>query len=198
MSTINRVFLLRRASICFFILGAGYISFGIPFWFLGASDEALQGELILPFLFLIDDLFPVNLSFWVAPISIVAMFLGLYSLWKIAEPSGAAYKRRFHLPMIAAVFYFLGSWMPLPFAPLGALLIGLGMILLGLASIRAKVWPGWRAYTPLLVGCFPFLFMFPLLLITGARPAAMIGLWSIPWIMVGIAAWQRSNTLEES
>lgn len=198
MNTKEQIFLLRRASICFFILGAGYISFGIPFWFLGAQDEPLKGELILPFLFLIDDRFPANLSFWIAPISIVAMFIGLYSLLKIAEPSGIRYKNRFHLPMIAAVLYFLGTWMPLPFSPLGAFLIGVGMILLGLASIKAKVWTGWKAYTPLLVGCFPFLFMFPLLLLTGARPPAMIGLWSCPWIIMGIAAWQRSNQLEVS
>lgn len=85
------------------------------------------------------------------------------------------------------------SWMPVPFAPMGAFMTGLGMIIVGLASIKVKVWTGWKRYIPLMVGCFPFVFMFPLLIITGARTPAMIGLWGFPWIAMAVAAWQRSN-----
>ena len=193
MTANSKTSLLRRAGIAFSITGLGYMAFGFPFWFLGAQDEEVKGKMILPFLFLRDDLFPAELNFWLGPISIFAMFIGLQALWKIAEPTGLERKNRFYFPMAGAILYFLGNWMPLPFAPMGAFLTGLGMIIVGLASMKAEVWTGWKRYIPLLVGCFPFVFMFPLLIITGARPPAMIGLWGFPWIAMGVAAWQSAR-----
>ena len=193
MTTKLSTSLLRRAGIAFSITGLGYLAFGFPFWFLGAQDEVVKGKVMLSFFYLRDELFPAELNFWIGFIGIAAMFFGLFSLWKIAEPTGLERRSRFYFPMTGAVFYFLGLWMPVPFAPMGAFLTGLGMIIVGLASIKAKMWPGWKRYIPLIVGCFPFVFMFPLLIITGARPPAMIGLWGFPWIAMGVAAWQRSK-----
>ncbi|HOY18618.1 MAG TPA: hypothetical protein PLC89_15055 [Haliscomenobacter sp.] len=193
MTTNLNTSLLRRAGIAFSITGLGYLAFGFPFWFLGAQDEVVKGKVMLSFFYLRDELFPAELNFWIGFIGIAAMFFGLFSLWKIAEPTGLERRSRFYFPMTGAVFYFLGLWMPVPFAPMGAFLTGLGMIIVGLASIKAKMWPGWKRYIPLIVGCFPFVFMFPLLIITGARPPAMIGLWGFPWIAMGVAAWQRSK-----
>ena len=193
MTTKLSTSLLRRAGIAFSITGLGYLAFGFPFWFLGAQDEVVKGKVMLSFFYLRDELFPAELNFWIPLIGIAAMFIGLFSLWKIAEPTGLERRSRFYFPMTGAVFYFLGLWMPVPFAPMGAFLTGLGMIIVGLASIKAKMWPGWKRYIPLIVGCFPFVFMFPLLIITGARPPAMIGLWGFPWIAMGVAAWQRSK-----
>ncbi|MBK9489352.1 MAG: hypothetical protein IPO07_11595 [Haliscomenobacter sp.] len=193
MTTNSNTSLLRRAGIAFSITGLGYLAFGFPFWFLGAQDEVVKGKVMLSFFYLRDELFPAELNFWIPLIGIAAMFIGLFSLWKIAEPTGLERRSRFYFPMTGAVFYCLGLWMPVPFAPMGAFLTGLGMIIVGLASIKAKMWPGWKRYIPLIVGCFPFVFMFPLLIITGARPPAMIGLWGFPWIAMGVAAWQRSK-----
>lgn len=190
---------LRRAAICFIITGITYLAFSFPFWFLGAVDEGGKGKLILPFLFLLDDLIPQNLQSWVGVIGTTSMLIGIVSLWQTGEPTGVGKRRNFFYVSIAgAVSYILGQWMPLPFAPLGAFLTGLGMILVGVASIKEKVWTDWKRYVPLVVGCFPFLCMFPLLIITGQRPAAIIGFWGIPWIVLGIVAWQRCSEVKHS
>ncbi|MBN8821815.1 MAG: hypothetical protein J0I82_07265 [Spirosoma sp.] len=192
----NSINHLKRAGICYVLAGIGYLIFGYPFWFLGAKDEAMDGIFVLPFLFVNKVLFSLEPTFWVAPISIASMFIGAYSLWKAGEPTGFGPRRKWLvLAMIGAGIYFLGPWMPLPFAPLGAFMNGVSMILVGVATLKAKIWTDWKRYTPLAVGCFPFLFMFPLLIITGARPPAMIGLWAFPWMALGLAAWQRATEL---
>ncbi|MEI7582604.1 hypothetical protein [Runella sp.] len=196
MTNETKIQYMQRAAVGFMGMGVGFIYFGIPFWFLNAVDEPLKGKTILPFLYLIDDKLPLTLKFWVLTISTIFLFIGAYSLWKVGEPTGFGTKRNFlFVSMAGAVSYFLGGWMPLPFAPLGAFLSGLGMILVGIASLKTKIWSGWKRYIPLIAGCFPFLFMFPLVILTGARPAPVIGLWGIPWIALGIAVWQRSKEL---
>ena len=189
-----KVTYLQRAGACFLITGIAYLIFSFPFWFLGAVDEPGEGKLLLPFLFMSDHLLPQNLQGWAGAFGTISMLTGVVSLWKIGEPTGMGKRRNFlYVSIVGAVCYILGQWMPLPFAPLGAFFTGLGMILVGIASVREKVWMGWKRYVPLVVGCFPFLFMFPLLIITGNRPAAVIGFWGIPWMALGIAAWQRSK-----
>lgn len=192
----EKIIHLQRAGTCFIITGVAYLIFSFPFWFLGAVDEPGEGKLILPFLFISDHIIPQNLQSWAGAFGTVSMLIGVLSLWKTGEPTGMGKRRNFfYVSMAGAVSYILGQWMPLPFAPLGALLTGLGMVLVGAASIREKVWMDWKRYVPLVVGCFPFLFMFPLLIITGNRPAAVIGFWGIPWIVLGIAVWQRSKKI---
>nr|WP_293836735.1 hypothetical protein [uncultured Arsenicibacter sp.] len=187
---------LKTAGICYTITGLGYLIFGYPFWFSGAQDEPMDGTFVLPFLFVNRVLFSSDPAFWVAPVSIAAMFTGAYCLWKAGEPTGFGAGRKWLvLAMVSAFLYFLCPWIPLPFAPLGAFMNGVSMILIGSATLKASVWTGWKRYVPLLIGCFPFIFMFPLLVLTGARPPAMIGLWGFPWIALGVAAWQRAGQL---
>lgn len=194
MTNETRVQYLQRAGIAYFIVGLGFVFFGFPFWFLNAVDESPKGHLILPFVFLVDDFSPATLNFWVIATTTFSMFFGAFSLWKIGEPTGFGSKRNFlFVSMAGGISYFLGGWMPLPFAPLGAFLSGLGMILVGIASLKTKIWSDWKRYIPLIVGCFPFIFMFPLVIITGSRPAPIIGLWCFPWMVLGIAAWLRSK-----
>ena len=186
---------LRRAAGCYLIAGLGFLYFGFPFWFLHAVDAPASGShKLLPFVLLRDELLPATSAFWVPLLSSVALFVGAYSLWKAGEPTGFGPGRKWLLvPMAGAVSYFLGAWLILPFAPLGALLNGVGMLLVGAASLKARVWTGWKRFAPLLVGSFPFFFMYPLLLLVGHRPAAVIGLWGIPWVLMGLAVWQRSK-----
>ncbi len=73
------------------------------------------------------------------------------------------------------------------FVPLGAIVTGLGMLLVGIAAMRARRWGGWHRIAPLLVGLYPFVAMFPLLAITGAPPTFTIALWGIPWLLLGLA-----------
>jgi hypothetical protein len=71
--------------------------------------------------------------------------------------------------------------------PLGALLTGLGMVVAGIAIVRARRWDGWRRAIPLLAGLYPFVAMFPFFAITGEPPIPMIALWGLPWLVLGIA-----------
>lgn len=71
--------------------------------------------------------------------------------------------------------------------PLGALLTAMGMVLAGIAVVRARRWVGPRRYLPLATGIYPFVAMFPVLAITGEPPTPMIALWGILWLLLGLA-----------
>lgn len=185
--------LVRRAAIAYCLTGLGFLIFGFPFWFLGATDHLAKGTWVLPFLYVVDELFPSTFNFWLGPVSFVIMFIGADSLRQAGEPVETSRRGVWLVPLAGAIVYFLSTWMPLPFAPLGAFLNGVGMILVGVASLKSRIWTGWRRYAPLVVGSFPFVFMFPLVLLTGARPPAMIGLWGIPWLLLGIAAGKQAK-----
>lgn len=188
---------LRRASFAYLLAGIGLLAFGFQFWFLGAVEAEAKGRLLAPFIFLSDDAFvPTEQGGWIGLISKVGMFVGAFSLWQAGEPTGFGKKRSFlFIPMAGAVAYVLGQWLPLPFAPMGAFLSGIGMLVVGFASLKANIWTGWKRYIPLFVGSFPFIFMFPILIITGTRPAQLIGLWGFPWLLLGLATWQRAQEL---
>ena len=70
--------------------------------------------------------------------------------------------------------------------PVGALLTAIGMVLVGIATVRAGAWAGWRRYTPLAVGVYPFLFMFPLVALD-AGPEVGVALWALPTAALGAA-----------
>ena len=53
----------------------------------------------------------------------------------------------------------------------------------GLAGKRRR---GIQSALPLLVGLYPFLVMFPLLVITGHPDLAAIMGWGVPWLLLGI------------
>jgi hypothetical protein len=73
------------------------------------------------------------------------------------------------------------------FLPVGALLTGIGMCIVGVQVIVFNQWSGWRKFTPLLTGLYPFLVMLPALIITGHPNIHAIMLWGLPWLLVGIA-----------
>ena len=74
-----------------------------------------------------------------------------------------------------------------PLLTLGAMVTAVGMILAGVAVLRAGRWRGWRRPLPLLTGLYPFIAMFPLFAATGERPTVMVALWGVPWLLLGIA-----------
>lgn len=71
--------------------------------------------------------------------------------------------------------------------PLGALLTGIGMTVTGIQVLAGKRWVGMYKFAPLLVGLYPFLVMFPLLIITGHPSLTAIMAWGIPWMILGFA-----------
>lgn len=185
---------LRRAAFAYLIAGLGFLAFGFPFWFLNAVDKSPKGQFTPPFFFVVDDPLAALANNWFQLASAVGLAFGAYSLWQVGEPTGLGKRRSLlFVQMAGGISYFLAIWILLPFAPLGAFLNGLGMILVGYASIKANVWTGWKRYTPLIVGLFPFVFMFPLRFLTGARPAAIIGIWGFAWLLLSLTAWQRAQ-----
>ena len=79
--------------------------------------------------------------------------------------------------------------------PLGALITAVGMTLVGITVLRARRWRGWPRFTPLLVGVYPFVVMFPLIFITNEPNILAIGGWGLTWLLLGYAMW--SSTVEE-
>ncbi len=80
--------------------------------------------------------------------------------------------------------------------PLGALITAVGMTLVGIAVLRANRWGGWRRFTPLLAGVYPFVTMFPFIFITSEPSMLAITGWGLPWLLLGYAIW--SSVREQS
>lgn len=79
------------------------------------------------------------------------------------------------------------------FTPGGSFLLTLGMLLLGIAALKARKLRGWRAATPLLVSLyFPLQFPLQALLFLGKGRGPnpiLLGAWGIFWLILGYAIW---------
>lgn len=82
--------------------------------------------------------------------------------------------------------------------PLGALLSGLGMLIVGIQVARAGTLREWKRFTPFFVGLYPFLIMFPIVIITGNPSVHAILLWGVPWTIMGFSLVAQSYTLKKS
>ena len=80
--------------------------------------------------------------------------------------------------------------------PLGALITAVGMTLVGIAVLRGRRWGGWQRFTPLIVGVYPFVVMFPFIFTTGDPSMLAIAGWGLTWCLLGYAMW--SSTVKES
>ncbi len=77
--------------------------------------------------------------------------------------------------------------------PLGALVTAVGMTLVGVAVLRTRRWEGWQRFTPLLVGVYPFVAMFPFIFITSEPSMLAIAAWGLPWLLLGYALYSTST-----
>jgi len=79
------------------------------------------------------------------------------------------------------------------FTPGGSFLLTLGMLLLGIAVLKARKLRGWRAATPLLVSLyFPLQFPLQALLFLGKGRGPnpiLLGAWGVFWMLLGYAIW---------
>jgi hypothetical protein len=71
--------------------------------------------------------------------------------------------------------------------PVAAVLTGVGMIVGGLAVVRAGRWKGASRFAPLAMGVYPFVAMFPVLAATGERPDTLLSCWGLTMLAVGLA-----------
>jgi hypothetical protein len=83
------------------------------------------------------------------------------------------------------------------FTPGGSFLLTLGMLLLGIAALKARRLRGWRAATPLLVSLyFPLQFPLQALLFLGKGRGPnpiLLGAWGIFWLLLGYAIWSSAR-----
>lgn len=77
-------------------------------------------------------------------------------------------------------------------------LVGIGMLLVGVAVLRAGVWTGWQRWLPLAQGVALFAVLTPLIIVSGGPPETLglVGLlvWEVLWVLIGVSAagaWQR-------
>ena len=80
-----------------------------------------------------------------------------------------------------------------PLLPLAAVTTALGMLTAGAAIIRARRLTGWPRYLPITVGAYPFVFMFPVLAVTGERPDLGVTGWGLTFIGVAAALWTAAT-----
>jgi hypothetical protein len=65
--------------------------------------------------------------------------------------------------------------------------LALGLILAGVAVLRAGRWVGWRRFTPLACGLYIPLVLFPSFALPGLAMHYALGLWGVPWLLLGMA-----------
>jgi hypothetical protein len=132
-----------------------------------------------------------DIIFSIAQVCILFSMLLLHKL----NLNGRGFWKKFSLliPVLGALSYlvgiislFIGEPIIIVF-PLGALLTGLGMMIVGIQVVRAHELKQWKRFTPLLVGLYPFVIMFPIVIITGSPSIHAIMLWGIPWKIMGCA-----------
>jgi hypothetical protein len=79
------------------------------------------------------------------------------------------------------------------FTPGGSFLLTSGMLLLGIAVLKARKLRGWRAAAPLLVSLyFPLQFPLQALLFLGngrGPNPILLGAWGVFWLLLGYAIW---------
>ncbi|MCM3763783.1 hypothetical protein [Neobacillus niacini] len=86
------------------------------------------------------------------------------------------------------------------FYPVGALLVGVGMLMLGIAVFVAKRLTGWHRVAPLFVGVYyvamiPFQIIF--FIIPNGNPSPiLLGIWSITWILLGFAIRNSTSSVD--
>lgn len=73
--------------------------------------------------------------------------------------------------------------------PVAAVTTALGMLAAGAAIISARRLTGWQRYLPITVGAYPFIFMFPVLALTGVRPDLAVTGWGLTFVGVAAALW---------
>lgn len=198
MTNETKIQYLQRAGIGYMVAGLLMIPSVIPFWFLGKTvDDSplLRTHHFWGIITQVDDFKETVILSWNWEIGTLLMLMAHYSLWKIAEPMGKKFSFFLLIPLFGSICHIFMWMFPAPFAPLGTLLNALGMLLVGIVCIRAKIWTGWKRFSPLFVGLFPFTIQFPLLFILGTPPYNIVPLTGIPIALLGLAAWQHSKEI---
>ncbi len=75
-------------------------------------------------------------------------------------------------------------------------LVGLGLVLAGIAVLRTGRWTGWRRYVALTLGIYVFVVMTPVIIVAGGPPAVpAIGallVWEVLWVLLAVAVLRET------
>jgi hypothetical protein len=77
-----------------------------------------------------------------------------------------------------------------------ALAQGVGLLLAGIAVLRAGRWGGWHRFTPLSCGLYTFLVLIPALALSDGYNAWALAGWQIPFALLGLALYQQGSSSE--
>ena len=100
-----------------------------------------------------------------------------------------------HLVFVAGEAHSLFIGANSDLVALGALVSSVGILLTGIAVLVAKGWQGWPRWMPLLTGAYPFVFMFPFLIIYGDPSSFAIAGWGVPRLLLGLAICAQANAM---
>ena len=82
----------------------------------------------------------------------------------------------------------------------GALLVGIGTLVLGISTIRARRLSGWRRFAPLSVGAY-YALMIPVQVVffigpDGAPSNTLLAFWGLTWMLLGYAIQSEAREPE--
>jgi hypothetical protein len=73
-------------------------------------------------------------------------------------------------------------------------MIGLGMIIAGIAVVRDGVWSGWQRWLPLVMGIWLFIPTMPALFVEGDVARIALGIWALLFALLGWVLWRGNPT----
>lgn len=76
---------------------------------------------------------------------------------------------------------------------LAALVSAIGLLLVGIATIRARRWQGWARFVPLLAGLYFFVGMLPFVFFADEPNLFALGGWGLLRLAVGLAIWSEGQ-----
>jgi hypothetical protein len=131
----------------------------------------------------------------------VMLFIGFFGIWwSRGVGNGLFGKIAFGLGLLGHFLFILAELYSLAagsedLLPVAALTSAIGFILTGIAILRNQRWQGWGRFMPLLAGIYPFVGMFPFVLISDEPSYIGIGLWGLFRLLLGLAMREQASLL---
>jgi len=146
------------------------------------------------------DHFYVAESIWLA--AQLALLIGTIELWR-ARPHGSSRAGHvgFAIASLGRALFVLAEVLALvtgeiqeSVLPAAVTLTTLGMIIVGVAVVRAGILNGWRRWVFLAVGVYPLLFMIPFAAVMGEPPVASLIGWGAMFVLSGVAVSRSGSS----
>lgn len=68
-------------------------------------------------------------------------------------------------------------------------LLGVGMVLVGVAALKARRWTSWRRFAPLICGLYVLVVLLPAFAISGGPNFLALTVFNVCWLALGVALW---------